>query len=59
MTPFGQKLSDEQAAALLTFVRNSWGNAAPTVDAEGHRPPAVLTIRTEFSRAKSWCFQAH
>jgi len=31
MTPFGQKLSDEQAAALLTFVRNSWGNAAPPV----------------------------
>ena len=32
MTPFGQKLSDEQAAALLTFVRNSWGNAARPVD---------------------------
>ncbi len=31
MTPFGQKLSDEQAAALLSFVRNSWGNAAGTV----------------------------
>jgi mono/diheme cytochrome c family protein len=25
-------LSDEQAAALLTFVRNSWGNAAGTVE---------------------------
>ena len=32
MTPFGQKLSDEQAAALLTFVRNSWGNAARAVE---------------------------
>ena len=32
MTPFGQKLSDEQAAALLTFVRNSWGNAAGMVE---------------------------
>ena len=32
MTPFGQKLSDEQAAALLTFVRNSWGNASGTVE---------------------------
>jgi mono/diheme cytochrome c family protein len=31
MTPFGQKLSDEQAAALLTYVRNSWGNSAPEV----------------------------
>jgi mono/diheme cytochrome c family protein len=32
MKPFGQKLSDEQAAALLTYVRNSWGNAAPAVE---------------------------
>jgi mono/diheme cytochrome c family protein len=32
MTPFGQKLSDEQAAALLTYVRNSWGNAAEPVE---------------------------
>jgi len=32
MTPFSQKLSDEQAAALLTFVRNSWGNAARTIE---------------------------
>lgn len=31
MTPFGQKLSDEQAAALLSYVRNSWGNAAGEV----------------------------
>lgn len=34
MKPFRQKLSDEQAAALLTFVRNSWGNAAPAVTPE-------------------------
>lgn len=32
MTPFGQKLSDEQAAALLSYVRNSWGNAASAVE---------------------------
>lgn len=32
MKPFGQKLSDEEAAALLTFVRNSWGNAAAEVE---------------------------
>jgi mono/diheme cytochrome c family protein len=31
MTPFAQKLSDEQAAALLSYVRNSWGNAAGEV----------------------------
>jgi mono/diheme cytochrome c family protein len=34
MTPFAQKLSDEQAAALLTYVRNSWGNAAGVVEPE-------------------------
>ncbi len=32
MTPFAQKLSDEEAAALLTYVRNSWGNAAGVVE---------------------------
>lgn len=32
MTPFAQKLSDEQAAALLSYVRNSWGNAASVVE---------------------------
>lgn len=31
MTPFAQKLSDEQAAALLTYVRNAWGNSASVV----------------------------
>lgn len=40
MTPFGQKLSDEQAAALLTFVRNSWGNAAEPV-----KPSDVARMR--------------
>jgi mono/diheme cytochrome c family protein len=32
MKPFGQKLSDEEAAALLSFVRNSWGNSAGEVE---------------------------
>ncbi|HEY6644387.1 cytochrome c [Povalibacter sp.] len=32
MKPFAQQMSDEQAAALLTFVRNSWGNAASAVE---------------------------
>jgi len=34
MKPFAQKLSDEQAAALLTFVRNSWRNSAKAVEPE-------------------------
>ena len=34
MPPFAQKLSDEDVASVLTYVRNSWGNQAPAV------PPA-------------------
>lgn len=33
MPSLGWKLSDEQVAAVLTYVRNSWGNAAPSVGA--------------------------
>jgi mono/diheme cytochrome c family protein len=33
MPAFGWKLTDPQAAAVLTYIRNSWGNAAPAVDA--------------------------
>jgi mono/diheme cytochrome c family protein len=38
----GWKLSDEQVAAVVTFIRNSWGNAAPPVlasDVESVRLP--------------------
>lgn len=31
MPPFAQKLTDEEIAAVLTYVRASWGNAAPAV----------------------------
>jgi mono/diheme cytochrome c family protein len=31
MPPFGWLLTDEQVAAVTTFVRNAWGNAAPAV----------------------------
>jgi len=34
MPPFAQKLSDDDVASVLTYVRNSWGNQAPAV------PPA-------------------
>ncbi len=33
MPSFGWKLSDEQAASVLTYIRNAWGNAAPAVTA--------------------------
>ncbi len=31
MPPFAQQSSDEDIAAVLTYVRNSWGNRAPAV----------------------------
>ena len=33
MPSFGWKLNDAQVAAVATYVRNSWGNAAPAVSA--------------------------
>jgi mono/diheme cytochrome c family protein len=45
MPAFGWNLSDENVADVLTYVRNTWGNAAPAVSAsdvkdvrEGLRP---------------------
>jgi mono/diheme cytochrome c family protein len=32
MPSFAWKLSDDQAAAVLTYIRNSWGSSAPAVD---------------------------
>ena len=34
MTPFGGMLDDEELAAVLTYVRNSFGNEASTITAE-------------------------
>ena len=31
MPPFYQDLSDEQVAAVVTYIRQSWGNHAPAV----------------------------
>ena len=33
MPSFGFRLSDEQIAAVVTYVRNSWGHAAPALSA--------------------------
>jgi mono/diheme cytochrome c family protein len=33
MPPFGWLLDDDQAAAVTTYIRNAWGNAAPAVSA--------------------------
>src|SRR6202035_4741210 len=32
MPSFAWKLSDDEAAAVLTYIRNSWGTSAPAVD---------------------------
>ncbi|HEX4192416.1 MAG TPA: cytochrome c [Stellaceae bacterium] len=34
MPAFGWKLTDQQAASVLTYIRNSWGNAASAVNAD-------------------------
>jgi mono/diheme cytochrome c family protein len=34
MPSFGWQLKDDQAAAVLTYIRNSWGSAAPAVSAD-------------------------
>jgi mono/diheme cytochrome c family protein len=31
MPSYGAQLKDEQVANVLTYIRNSWGNAAPPV----------------------------
>jgi mono/diheme cytochrome c family protein len=46
MPAFGWKLSDDEIAAILTYVRNSWGNAAPSVSADD-----VKKLRGELSSA--------
>jgi mono/diheme cytochrome c family protein len=45
MPPFGWLLSDAQVAAIVTYVRNAWGNAAPAVDAG-----RVAALRADLSR---------
>lgn len=34
MPSFAWKLSDQQVASVLTYIRNTWGNAAPAVTAD-------------------------
>lgn len=46
MPSFGYRLSDEQIAAVVTYVRNSWGNAASPVSAD-----AVKAIRGKVTGA--------
>lgn len=50
MPPVGGTYSDDQIAAVLTFVRRSWGNTAPPVD-----PLSVIEVRgLTKARNKPW-----
>jgi mono/diheme cytochrome c family protein len=47
MPAFGWLLSDNEVAAVLTYVRNAWGNAAPPVSADD-----VAKARRDFSNRR-------
>lgn len=47
MPAFGWNLSDQQVADVVTYIRNSWGNAAPAVD-EG----TVSSLRKDLLRTR-------
>jgi mono/diheme cytochrome c family protein len=50
MAPWGKVLKDEQIAAVLTYVRNEWGNKAPPITKE-----FVSKIREETKdRTEPW-----
>lgn len=49
MTPFGGMLNDEEIAAVLTYVRNSFGNNAPPI-----HPDKVKTVREQTKDKKGF-----
>lgn len=48
MPPLGHRLSDEQIAGILTYVRASWGNAAPAIG-----PEQVAEVRARLASRKT------
>jgi mono/diheme cytochrome c family protein len=46
MPAFGWRLNDAQVAAVLTYIRNSWGNAASTLTGG-----AIASLRSSLARA--------
>ena len=50
MPPIGSKLSDEQIADVLTYVRREWGQAAAPVDADTVKSVRALSI----DRRRPW-----
>lgn len=49
MPPLGATLGDEKIAAVLSFVRSSWGNSSPEVS-----PELVKTLRSQFDGQTPW-----
>ena len=49
MAPLGETLKDEQIANVLSYVRGTWGNAAPEV-----QPETVAKIRAETAGRKAF-----
>ena len=49
MTPFGGLLNDEEIAAVLTFVRNSFGNKSNSID-----PDKVASVRAAIENKKGF-----
>jgi hypothetical protein len=53
MPPLASALSDEQIAAVLTYIRREWGHTAPAVAAEDVREIRGLTK----TRRRPWTDQ--
>jgi len=53
MPAFGRRLTDMQIAAVLTYVRQEWGNDAPAIDAE-----LVASVRAATDRTGVWSAEA-
>ena len=49
MPAFGGRFNDQEIAAVLTYVRQSFGNGAPSVE-----PGLVGAVREQIDRAGSW-----
>jgi mono/diheme cytochrome c family protein len=49
MPAFGAKFKDEQVAAVLSYIRTDWSNAAPAV-----KPEDVAAVRASVKRTEPW-----
>jgi mono/diheme cytochrome c family protein len=50
MPPIGGKLTDDEVAAVLTYIRREWGNAASPVDAATAQAIRALSA----TRTRPW-----